>query len=136
MNKELVHVIGSTVQDNLIAKLVPTAETFGIRMAAGEGKLERGTVLFRNADNTYSVYGKAAAEADPEAGESEETTSAVPSCILADPVDATDAAATAVAYRSGNFNRAALIFGSDTYVITADDEDALRKYDIILTDMQ
>ena len=130
MNKELVNVIGSVAQDNLIAKLVPTAETFGIRVAAGEGELERGTVLSRNADNTYSVYGKAADD------DEEETDAAVPSCILADPVDATDAAATAVAYRSGNFNRSALIFGSDSYVITADDEDALRKYDIILTDMQ
>lgn len=58
-----------------------------------------------------------------------------PAAILADDVTVTDAGdATAVAYRCGNFNRSAVICG-EGYTLTAADEDALRKYDIILTDV-
>lgn len=121
MRKELVSVLGSSNVDNLIAKLTPTAETFGIQVKAGEGELARGTALAVTAAGTYEVLGK--------------TSGAVASCILADPVDASgETAVTAVAYRSGNFNRAALIVASG-YTMTAADEDNLRKYDIILTDM-
>ena len=63
---------------------------------------------------------------DPGAG--------IPAAILADDVTVTDDGdATAVAYRCGNFNRNALIVG-EGYTLTAADEDALRHYDIILTD--
>lgn len=121
MRKELVSVLGTSSVDNLIAKLTPTAETFGIKVKAGEGALARGTLLAVTAAGTYEVLGK--------------TNGAVASCVLADPVDASgEAAETAVAYRSGNFNRAALIVHAD-YTLTAADEDNLRKYDIILTDM-
>lgn len=121
MRKELASVLGTSSVDNLIAKLTPTAETFGIQVKAGEGELARGTVLAVTAAGTYEVLGK--------------TSGAVASCVLADPVDASgEAAETAVAYRSGNFNRAALIVASG-YTMTAADEDNLRKYDIILTDM-
>ena len=121
MNSELVRVVGSTGQDNLIARLTPPAETFGIKVAAGEGVLARGTVLAVNSAGKYVIAGTADSSV---------------SCILADPVDASDTTedATAVAYRSGNFNRAALIVKSG-YTLTAADEDALRKYDIIFTDM-
>ena len=58
----------------------------------------------------------------------------VPAAILADDVTVTDDGdATAVAYRCGNFNRKALIVAQG-YTLTAADEDALRHYDIILTD--
>ena len=121
MRKELVSVLGTSSADNLIAKLTPTAETFGVKVKAGEGELARGTVLAATSAGTYEVLGK--------------TSGAVASCILADPVDASgEAAATAVAYRSGNFNRAALTVASG-YTMTAADEDNLRKYDIIFTDM-
>ncbi len=56
------------------------------------------------------------------------------SCILADPCDATSADATAVAYRCGNFNPAAVIL-PEGYTLTDADRDALRKYDIIFTQM-
>ena len=121
MRQELVSVLGTSSVDNLIAKLTPTAETFGIKVKAGEGELAQGTVLAATSAGTYEVLGK--------------TSGAVASCVLADPVDASgEAAATAVAYRSGNFNRAALTVASG-YAMTAADEDNLRKYDIILTDM-
>jgi hypothetical protein len=55
--------------------------------------------------------------------------------ILADDVTVTDDGdATAVAYRSGNFNRSAVICGVG-YTLNAADEDTLRKYDIIFTDV-
>lgn len=56
------------------------------------------------------------------------------SCILADLVDATSADATGVAYRSGNFNPAAVIL-PEGYTLTDEDIDALRRFDIIFTQM-
>lgn len=56
------------------------------------------------------------------------------SCILADDVDASTADATAVAYRCGNFNPAAVIVPTG-YTLTDDDIDALRRFDIIFTQM-
>lgn len=56
------------------------------------------------------------------------------SCILADDVDASTADAVAVAYRSGNFNPAAVILPTG-YTLTAADLDALRRFDIIFTQM-
>lgn len=56
------------------------------------------------------------------------------SCILADPVDATSADATGVAYRCGNFNPAAVIL-PEGYTLTDEDIDALRRFDIIFTQM-
>lgn len=56
------------------------------------------------------------------------------SCILADPVDASEADATGVAYRSGNFNPDAVIV-PEGYTLSDDDLDALRRFDIIFTQM-
>lgn len=56
------------------------------------------------------------------------------SCILADDVDATSADATGVAYRCGNFNPAAVILPTG-YTLTDADIDALRRFDIIFTQM-
>lgn len=59
----------------------------------------------------------------------------VPSMILADDTDVgTDNDVTAVAYRSGNFNPAAVIT-ADSYTLTDEDYDVLRKYNIIFTQM-
>lgn len=133
MNNQLLRKVGSIEQDNLIAKLVPAAETFGVTIAklkAGseETTIERGTILYMNADGKYAVFGSAEVETG-------KTDTSVPSAILADPVIVGAASdVTGVAYRSGNFNRRALITANDRK-LTNDDEDALRKYDIILTDM-
>lgn len=63
------------------------------------------------------------------------TAGLVVSCILADDADATgDADVTAVAYRCGNFNPAAVIVPTG-YTLTDDDIDALRRFDIIFTQM-
>lgn len=120
MNRELVRSIGSSTVDNLIARLTPAAETFGVTLAAGAGSLKRGTLLAVDNAGKYTIAG---------------TASTSVSCVLADDADASGSVdVTAVAYRSGNFNRAAIIV-KPGYTLTAADEDALRKYDIILTDM-
>ena len=59
---ELLNKIGSIEQDNLIAHIEPRAHTMAIKVAAGEGKLKRGTVLGMNSAGTYQVYGKAVAK--------------------------------------------------------------------------
>lgn len=122
MNSNLVNKVGTVDQDNLIAKLTPAAETFGvmIKKGASEAELKRGTVLARNTDGTFSVL---------------ESSSGKPSAILADDVTVGTAEDTAaVAYRSGNFNRGAVICGGD-YKLTAANEDDMRKVDIIFTDV-
>lgn len=203
MSRELVRSIGSSTVDNLIAKLSPAAETFGVTLAAGAGKLKRGSVLapisgtryytlmgasvsanttqefsgdgstknftitdkpdslvsvtvggtpvVSGTDFTYTAAtGVIAFGSAPVAGTNNiiatyavSVSATSPSCILADDADASgDSPVTAVAYRSGNFNRAAVhcaVTGEGDeaveYELTAADEDALRKYDIILTDM-
>ena len=123
MNTNLVSKVGDVGIDNLIAKLFPPAEAIGVKIAAlasgsADATVKRGTVLGRANDGKYSVYGG----------------TGTPAAILADDVTVTDDGdAVAVAYRCGNFNRKALIV-AEGYTLTAADEDALRHYDIILTD--
>lgn len=141
MNTELVRKIGSVEQDNLIVRLTPAAETFGvvIRKTEAETVLKRGTLLGKSsADGKLIVYGTAFAvesEADAEAKDGKiETEEITPFCVLADDVAVGAAAdAVGVAYRSGNFNRSAIIT-ADGYTLTDKDEDELRKFDIIFTD--
>lgn len=119
MSKNLMNKVGECGQDNLIARLFPRALTVGVKIVAGAGKLERGTVLSRKPDGTCEVM----------------DTGGTPAYILADPVDASGGdAVAAVAYRSGNFNPNAVIVASD-YALTAADKDTLRKYDIVFTNM-
>lgn len=138
MNKNLVRPIGSCTVDNLIAKLTPAAETFGVTIrkeGSAETTYKRGTILAMSSrDGKCVILGTTAQAA--VSGESpvaaEELT---PHCILADDVTVGKTAdAVAVAYRCGNFNRAAVIVKSG-YTLSAADEDTMRKYDIILTDM-
>lgn len=121
MAKNLCSKVGECVMDNLIAKLFPPAETFGVTIPAKAGVLKRGTVLALN-DGAYSVLA---------AG-----TTGKANCILADDVDASgDAPVTAVAYRTGHFNTKALIV-ADGYTLTAADKEELRKGGILLSEMQ
>lgn len=119
MRENLVNKVGECSQDNLIAGLFPRALTTGVNIAAGAGKLARGTVLSRKEDGTCEVM----------------ATGGSPAYILADPVDVSGTAAVAaVVYRSGNFNPHAVIV-AEGYALTAADKDNLRKYDIVFTDM-
>lgn len=122
MSRELVNHLGSFEPDNLIAGVTPPAIAVGVKIAGGEGLLKRGTVLSPKAGGTCVICGKQSVGAD------------TPGYILAEDVDASGEAVVATAYRSGNFHLSAVIVES-SYTLTAADRDALRKYDIILTDM-
>ena len=58
MNKQLVSKVGSIGQDNLIAKLTPAAECFGIKLAqlSEAATIKRGTVLCKNSSGKYIAY--------------------------------------------------------------------------------
>ena len=119
MRENLVKKVGECSQDNLIAGLFPRALTTGVNIAAGAGKLARGTVLSCKEDGTCEVM---AAGGNP-------------AYILADPVDASGTeAVAAVAYRCGNFNPDEIIVGQG-YTLADADKDTLRKYDIVFTEM-
>lgn len=121
MNKQLVNKVGEIGQDNLIAKLFPPAETFGVTIKAGEGELARGTVLVLGEDGTYTVLGT--------------DTTGKANCVLSDPVDASGSDnVTGVAYRTGHFNSRALIV-SEGYTMTVQDKEELRKGGILLSEM-
>ena len=120
MNKELCRKVGEVDQDNLIAKLFPPAETFGIKVAGGEGVLKRGTVMALSGTDYVVLDAEATGKAN---------------CVLSDPVDASgESPVTAVAYRTGHLNRKALIV-AEGYTMTAADEEELRKGGILLSDM-
>lgn len=121
MSKELCYQVGEIGQDNLIAKLYPPAQTTGVTLRAlsAETVLPRGTVLAKgDADELLDELGAAGAG----------TTAAY---ILCDDTTVGTENTPAVAYRAGCFNADALTV-ADGYTITAADEDALRKYGIIL----
>lgn len=180
---ELLKNLGTLIPDNLIARVTPPAEAFGVEIAAlaenaDDVELKRGTLLGRGADGKYSVYagsaktakfngdgsakkftvadkpaaidgvkvgttdavvddynpytGEVTLHAAPAAGTNNVVVSyadpgaGTPAAILAEDVTVTDDGdAAAVAYRSGCFNRAAIICGDD-YTMTADDEEAMR----------
>lgn len=139
MSKELCRKVGEVGQDNLIAKLFPPAEPFGVRIAAGQGLLARGTVLALTEEDTYIVAGSSYTKTIPaeKAGDEDTTETVTPTanCVLSDPVDAGgEDPVTAVAYRTGHLNRKALIWAKN-YTPTIKDEEELRKGGILLSDM-
>lgn len=124
--------VDSTGVDNLIAKLYPQPDSFIVELKT-PGEYKRGTVLSLESDGKYEILGEGTGKA---------------SAVLAD--DTLEEDESAVAYRSGHFNRKALIFGvvkaekkdgeeeagEDTaYELTATDEDDLRRAGIFLSDM-
>lgn len=56
--KQLSNNVGSIEQDNLIARLTPAAETFGIviEKLVAEATIKRGTLLCKGANGKYSAY--------------------------------------------------------------------------------
>ena len=105
MARELLD-IGAIVADNLIAGDRFPLSVKGVTLAAGQGKLARGTVL-----GIVTSDGKAKVV---DSSKSDGTQN--PDCILAEEIDTTGAAVSAVAYNAGFFIRNALVFGgADTY---------------------
>ena len=115
--RELMNKAGEIGQDNLIAGVFPPAEITGIKIAAGQGQLLRGTVL---------------AESDSGCVVLSTATTGKAAYILTDNVDATEEVGT-TGYRAGNFNTKALIV-AEGYELTEADRDSLRKYRFVLND--
>ena len=114
--------LGGVGFDNLIADSYPPADVFSVQLAAGQGILERGTLLARKDDGTMEMIGT-------------ETTSKA-NAVLSDPVDTGDAEGETVpgiAYRTGHFNTNRLIV-AEGYEITAADREALRTAGILTSE--
>ena len=109
--------LGSVGYENLIHGTYPPTEVFSVQLAAGQGVLERGTLL---------------ATADGGMVKISAGTTGKANAVLAETVDATEAV-TGIAYRSGHFNANALIV-ADGYEITAADKEALRVAGILISD--
>ena len=115
--------LGGVGFDNLIADSYPPADVFSVQLAAGQGILERGTLLARKDDGTMEMIGT-------------ETTGKA-NAVLSDPVDTGDAAegetVPGIAYRTGHFNTNRLIV-AEGYEITAADREALRVAGILTSE--
>ena len=114
--------LGGVGFDNLIADSYPPADVFSVQLAAGQGILERGTLLALKDDGTMETIGT-------------ETTGKA-NAVLTDPVDTGDAEGEAVpgiAYRTGHFNTNRLIV-AEGYEITAADREALRVAGILTSE--
>lgn len=116
----LDETLGSVGFDNLIHGLFPPAEVFRVQVKAGQGVLERGSLLAVGDDGMELISS---------------TTTGKANAVLAEPVDTdeSESAAEAVAYRTGHFNANVLIVAED-YEITAEDKEALRIAGILLSD--
>lgn len=123
MSRRLDENLGSVGFDNLIADSYPPADVFSVQLTAGQGILERGTLLARKDDGTMEMIGT-------------ETTGKA-NAVLSDPVDTGDSAegetVPGIAYRTGHFNTNRLIV-AEGYEITAADREALRTAGILTSD--
>lgn len=108
--------IGSRGADKLFAGVFPAPATFVVELKTA-GEYERGTVLSLESDGTYEVLGKGTGKA---------------SAIL-ERTAYTEEADTAIAYRSGHFNRGALLM-DEGHTLSAEEENDLRLAGIFLSD--
>ncbi len=115
-------VIGTVAYDNLIGGPEVEILTTGVTVAAGQGLIKRGTVIGKI---TASGKGKKTDKANSDGSQ-------VARFVVAQDVDATSADAMAVCYKSGLFNRDALIFGGTS--TAANHEEELRGSGIFLKD--
>lgn len=114
--------IGTCAADNLFISDKFPIDAVSATITSGEGVLARGTVVaMSNTTKKCVILGTTA-------GTSETLT---PYGIICDEVDATSADAVATVYRTGHFNREALIVDED-YTMTEADEAALRNGGIYL----
>lgn len=112
--------VGSFNPDNLLAGYSVPAITESVVIASGAGALARGTLLGKvTASGKYVVSTSAASDGSQN-----------PVAVLAEDIDATDADVTTVGYLSGEFNTAAMTFG--TGHTAASVKAALRDLNIYL----
>lgn len=112
--------VGSFTPDNLLAGYSVPAITESIVVASGAGELKRGTLLGRvTASGKYVVSTSAASDGSQN-----------PVAVLAEDITVASADYTTVGYLSGEFNTAAMTFG--TGHTAASVKAALRDLNIYL----
>ena len=119
MSKALNETIGAIGYDNLFVENIPEADVVTVRMTAS-GVVKRGTVLSGTPGGADFAVLSAAASASKAL------------YVLAEDCDTTEDT-VGIAYRTGHFNRNALIVG-EGYALTAADEEILRKSGILVAD--
>ena len=114
--------IGTCEADNLIISGKFQRDAVSVTITSGEGVLSRGTVVaMSNKSGKCVILGTTAATGE----------TLTPYGIICDEVDATSADAVTTAYRTGHFNKGALIVDDD-YTMTDADEAAPRNGGIYL----
>ena len=119
MSKALNESLGTVGTDNLFVENIPVADVVTVKLATA-GVVKRGTVLSGTPGGTDFAALAAAASASKAL------------YVLAEDCD-TAADAVGIAYRTGHFNKNALIV-ADGYALTAADEETLRKSGILVAD--
>ena len=143
--KQLNENVGSCEFDNLIYQGSPDLDVFSatLRGTGSDTKktLKRGTVLaLSDIDGKCVVLGSTLKEFSTdelqklgyEAPEEAQTETLAANCILCDDIEVGKDDIFAPAYRTGHFNRAALVVEAE-YKLTATDEEELRKGGILLS---
>ena len=100
--------VATTEYDGLIASATPPAEVFSVEIPAEDLDLKRGTILLNDDDKAFAI-------------------------LTDDVVVTDDAPAVVTAYRTGHFVRDAVV-NIDGSAVTAEQEDELRIYGILLSD--
>ena len=119
MSKALNETIGTIGFDNLFVQNIPEADVVTVKLTAA-GVVKRGTVLSGTPGGADFAVLSAAASASKAL------------FVLAEDCDTTEDV-VGIAYRTGHFNRNALIVG-EGYALTAADEEIMRKSGILVSD--
>ena len=119
MSKALNETLVKIGYDNLFVENIPEADVVLVKLT-GAGVVKRGTLLSGTPGGADFAALSAAASAEKAL------------YVLAEDCDTT-VDAVGIAYRTGHFNRNALIVGA-SYALTAADEEILRKSGILLAD--
>ena len=119
MSKALNETLGTVGYDKLFVENIPEADVVTVKLVAA-GVVKRGTVLSGTPGGADFAALSAAASAEKAL------------YVLAEDCDTAEDV-VGIAYRTGHFNRGALIVGSG-YTLTAADEEILRKSGILLAD--
>ncbi len=119
MSKALNETLVTIGFDNLFVENIPEADVVTVKLTAA-GVVKRGTVLSGTPGGADFAVLSAAASVEKAL------------YVLAEDCDTAEDT-VGIAYRTGHFNRNALIVG-DSYALTAADEEILRKSGILLAD--
>lgn len=119
MSKALNETLGTVGYDKLFVENIPEADVVTVKLVAA-GVVKRGTVLSGTPGGADFAALAAAAS----------TSKAL--YVLAEDCDTAEDV-VGIAYRTGHFNRKALIVGG-SYALTAADEEVLRKCGILVAD--